>query len=149
MNYRWLTFIILIMLLLFPCAAWAKDHSIQGSIQFHKNAPITLMLLTQEELPNLNPGSCSYHLTLEPDAKALKTGSVPFKMDNVPEGSYVLLAYQDLNDSKTLDKKYFFFSEPWGTFRPQRPGMGLRLHFEDLSFKLTSNLKKISIRLTQ
>ncbi len=131
-----------------PRPAAAGDlFSIEGTVTFYKVADITLLLLTKAELENMTQNS--YKLILKPDSATEGTGELPFIMTDVPEGTYVLLAYQDLNNSKAIDSRFFSFSEPWGTFRPQRPGMGFGLNFDDLKFNLSKNLHNISILLTR
>lgn len=149
MLYRLMLSLVLCIALFSGSASAAdnKTYSIEGTVRFHRNADVILLLLTKDALNDITKNS--YSLTLKPDTTALSTGLLPFTMTNVPKGSYVLLAYQDLNNDKALDKKFFMFAEPWGTFRPQRPGMGYGLNFNDLKFHLSKNLKDIKIRLTE
>ncbi len=141
-------FLSLLSLTSVPTPAVAENsYSIEGTVTFYKLADVTLLLLTKDELKNMNENS--YKLILKPDSATETSGELPFSMTDVPEGSYVLLAYQDLNNSNKLDSNLLTFSEPWGTFRPQRPGMFFTLNFEDLDFNLDQDLKNIRIRLTK
>lgn len=149
MKHFWLFSIALCTCLLAGATSASADgsYSIEGTIQFFKIADITVLLLTEDEMKNMTQNS--YKLHLKPDENALASGKMPFQLTNVPAGSYVLLAYQDNNNNEKLDKKFFTFTEPWGTFRPQRPGMGYKLKFNDLNFNLSKDIHNIKIQLTR
>ncbi|MFC2136576.1 DUF2141 domain-containing protein [Bacteroidota bacterium] len=66
------------------------------------------------------------------------SNTINFEFDSVKKGQYSIRAFQDLNNNKKLDKKYFIPFEPWvmswngeKTFPPK---------FENVSFYLNKDM---------
>ena len=46
-----------------------------------------------------------------------KAGKVSFMFNNVPKGTYCILAYQDVNMNGEVDFENYNMNEPWGCYK--------------------------------
>jgi hypothetical protein len=101
---------------------YAEDkYSISGQVYFERDSPIYMNLLTKETFQKPNrreahppPFGICINLTTE----QVKSKKVPFKFVGIPKGNYFVLAFQDFNENKKLDRHYDgSAAEPVGTYK--------------------------------
>ena len=136
--------ILFLALLQIPGLAQEKRFNVKGEISFPKKGAIMISLLTKEEFEsNKDP---QFKSIVEVDTEDLKKGKTSFSFTNVPEGTYGISCFQDLNGNKTLDKGAFGPVEPWGMYRPSRPAFRAPT-FEEIAFKVEQDITDIELEL--
>lgn len=136
--------ILLFGLLQIPGLAQEKMFNLKGEISFPKKGAIYIQLVTKEEFEsNKDP---QFQSIIEVGPEDLKKGKTSFSFTNVPEGTYGIKCFQDLNGNKTLDRGDFGPVEPWGMYRPSRPAFRAPT-FEEIAFKVDKDIIDIEIEL--
>ena len=139
-----IVFILLLGLLQIPGLAQEKMFNLKGEISFPKKGAIMISLLTKEEFEsNKDP---QFQSIIEVGPEDLKMQKISFSFTNVPEGTYGIKCFQDLNGNKTLDRGDFGPVEPWGMYRPSRPAFRAPT-FEEIAFKVDKDITDIEIEL--
>ena len=139
-----IVFILLLGLLQIPGLAQEKMFNLKGEISFTKKGAIMISLLTKEEFEG-NKGT-RFQSIIEAGPEDLKKGKTSFSFTNVPEGTYGIRCFQDLNDNRILDRGAFGPVEPWGMYRPSRPAFRAPT-FEEIAFKVDKDITDIEIEL--
>jgi len=139
-----IVFILALGLLQIPGLAQEGGFNVKGEISFTKKGAIMISLLTKEEFES-NKGS-RFRTIIEVGPEDLKKGKTSFSFTNVPEGTYGIRCFQDLNGNKILDRGAFGPVEPWGTYRPSRPAFRAPT-FEEFAFKVDKDITDIEIEL--
>jgi len=139
-----IVFILALGLLQIPGLAQEGGFNVKGEISFTKKSAITISLLTKEEFES-NKGS-RFRSIIEAGPEDLKKGKTSFSFTNVPEGTYGIRCFQDLNGNKILDRGAFGPVEPCGTYRPSRPAFRAPT-FEEVAFKVDKDITDIEIEL--
>ena len=139
-----IVFILALGLLQTPGLAQEGGFNVKGEISFTKKGAITISLLTKEEFES-NKGS-RFRSIIEAGPEDLKKGKTSFSFTNVPEGTYGIRCFQDLNGNKILDSGAFGPVEPWGMYRPSRPAFRAPT-FEEIAFKVDKDITDIEIEL--
>ena len=82
-----------------------EKFTVSGEISFHeKRGEIHVWLKTQEELEQrAEPAPPARSLVIKPSPQQLKAKKVTFKFVDVPEGSYCIVCFHDLNKNGKLD----------------------------------------------
>jgi len=139
-----IVFILLLGLSQISGLAQERRFQVKGEINFTRKGAIMISLLTKEEFKS-NKGS-RFQSIIEVSPEDLKKGKTSFSFTNVPEGTYGISCYQDLNGNKILDKGDFGPVEPWGMYRASRPAFrGPK--FEEIAFKVDKDITDIEIEL--
>jgi uncharacterized protein (DUF2141 family) len=136
--------VLSLALLHIPGLAQEKGFMVKGEISFPKKGAIMISLLTKEEYKSNK--SSRFQSTIEVGPKDLEKGKTSFSFTNVPEGTYGIRCFQDLNGNKILDRGDFGPVEPWGTYRPNRPAFRGPM-FEEIAFKVDKDIADIKIEL--
>ena len=112
--------IILIILVFLGNAFGEETYTITGDISFQYDGDIYVRICTMEEWAEfLGP---NYELSVPPwkmikmNSETKKTGEVSFKLDSIPKGTYVIVAYQDVIKNQRVDYEGLHINEPWGTY---------------------------------
>jgi len=137
-------FVLLFGISIFPGSAQEKGFAVKGEISFPKKGTIFIQLLTKEEFEsNKDP---QFKALIELGPEDLEKGKISFSFTNVPEGTYGIRCFQDLNGNKILDSGDFGPVEPWGMYRPSRPAFRGPT-FEEIAFKVDKDITDIEIEL--
>jgi uncharacterized protein (DUF2141 family) len=147
MDSKKITIVIFILLLglsLIPGLAQERGFSVKGEISFPKKGAIFIQLLTKEEFES-NKGS-RFQSIIEVSPEDLKKGKTSFSFSNVPEGTYGIRCFQDLNGNKILDSGAFGPVEPWGMYRPSKEAFRAPT-FEEIASKVDKDITDIAIEL--
>jgi len=137
-------FILLLGLLRISGLAQEKGFTVKGEISFPKKGAIMIQLLTKEEFESNKDPQFKSIIELSPED--LEKGKIPFSFTNVPEGTYGIRCFQDLNGNRILDSGDFGPVEPWGMYRPSRPAFRGPT-FEEIAFKVDKDMTDIKIEL--
>ncbi len=139
-----IVFILLLGLLQIPGLAQERKFNVKGEISFPKKGAIIIQLSTKEEFES-NKGS-RFQLIIEFGPEDLKKGKTSFSFTNVPEGTYGIRCFQDLNGNRILDRGALGPEEPWGMYRPSKEAFRAPT-FEEIAFKVDKDITDIAIEL--
>ena len=128
-----------------------EKFTVSGEIIFHeKRGEFHVWLKTQEELEQrAEPAPPARSLVIKPSPQQLKAKKVTFKFVDVPEGSYCIVCFHDLNKNGKLD----YPDGARGTKPPIEPydysgmvffGPG---QWDDIKFKVDKDISGIELRL--
>ena len=125
-----------------------ENYSISGEVSFQYDGDIYVCLFTQEKAADFNE-----HPLSRPECTAIRmnsdlknAGKAPFELNDVPKGTYTIMAFQDVNNNQKVDYENYIINEPWGTYRAEEPGLENR-NWEKIKFDLTKNITGIEIKL--
>ena len=111
--------------LLFEMAHADEKYTIAGEVSFQYDGDIYICLDTSEESvrfharsQELSQSTCNFR---EMNSNLKKAGKVSFKFDSIPKGTYMIVAYQNVNDNKKVDFESQSMNEPWGTYKDGDP----------------------------
>jgi uncharacterized protein (DUF2141 family) len=136
--------ILFLALLQIPGLAQERKFNVKGEISFPKKGAIMISLLTKEEFEgNKDP---QFKSIIELGPEDLEKGKISFSFTNVPEGTYGIKCFQDLNGNKILDSGAFGPLEPWGMYRPTKPVFRAPT-FEEIAFKVDKDITDIALEL--
>jgi uncharacterized protein (DUF2141 family) len=136
--------ILFLGLLQIPGLAQERRFNVEGEISFPKKGAIMISLLTKEEFEsNKDP---QFKSMIEVGPEDLEKGKTSFSFTNIPEGTYGIKCFQDLNGNITLDSGIFGPVEPWGTYRSSRPAFRAPT-FEEIAFKVDKDISDIKLEL--
>ncbi len=140
-----IVFILLFGLLPVPgLSAQERRFNVKGEINFPKKGAIFIQLVTKEEFES-NKAS-QFALIIEVGPEDLEKKKTSFSFTNVPEGTYGITCFQDLNGNKMLDGSTFGPVEPWGMYRPSRPAFRAPT-FEEIVFNVDKDIIDIELEL--
>lgn len=74
------------------------------------------------------------------------SGKVFFKLDSIPTGIYVIVAFQDVIKNQKVDYVGLHMDEPWGTYK-EDDYLGGRPRWDIVKFNLDKNIEGIKIQL--
>ena len=128
-----------------------EKFAVSGEINFHEEkGQIYVWLKTQEEYEKrVEPTLPARSLLIKPNLQQLKAKKVTFKFVDVPEGSYCIVCFHDLNKNGKLD----YPDGARGTKPPIEPydysgmvyfGPG---QWGDIKFKVDKDITGIELRL--
>ncbi len=147
MNFKKIiitVFVLFFGISILPALAQERRFTVKGEISFSKKGTIMVSLLTKEEFEsNKDP---QFKSIIELGPEDLEKGKISFSFTNVPEGTYGIRCFQDLNGNRILDRGAFGPVEPWGTYRPIRPAFRGPT-FEEIAFKVDKDITDIEIEL--
>jgi len=124
--------------------AGANNYVVEGKIYKISDAPVYIFLVDEET--SKIPFSGIKKLIIKPDSQAVKTGFVRFIFNDVPEGTYGIRCFQDINNNGKLDKGIFGPSEPWGlSWNKYKTSKWPR--FINFSFSVSGNIENLQIYL--
>jgi len=136
--------------LLFNVAHAGEKYTITGDVSFQYDGDIYICLCTKAEWSEFQrPGhelsqpECKY-IRMNADMK--KVGKVSFKFESIPKGTYVIVAYQDVNKNKRVDFENFIMNEPWGTYKEGYPGANM-VTWGMVKFNLENDIEGIEIQM--
>ena len=145
------------LLLLFMCfglflnvAHAGEKYTITGDVSFQYDGDIYICLCTRAEWSEFQrPG----HELSQPQCKFIKmnsdlkkAGKVSFKLDSIPKGTYVIVAYQDVNKNKKVDFENYIMNEPWGTYKEGNPASSMPT-WGLVRFNLENDIEGIEIQM--
>lgn len=148
-KYKGLTLIVWTMLLL-PTAMWAQSEgfTVAGDITFKKSGDLFVQILTEEQF-NRNDGEeaegdrYTAQLILKMSEQEQEQKKVSFEFTNIPQGTYAIRCFQDVNGNGKMDKGRFGPKEPWGVYRPKRPAFRAP-RFEEIKFEVKVDMTDIT-----
>jgi uncharacterized protein (DUF2141 family) len=149
MYYKFLIMVICFSLF-FNVAQAEETYTITGEISFKYDGDIYIRICTMEEwVEFLKP---NYELSVPPwkmikiNSEAKKAGKVSFKLDSIPTGTYVIVAFQDVVKNQKVDYEGMYMKEPWGTYK-EDDYLGNRPRWDIVKFNLEKNIGGIKIKL--
>jgi len=135
--------------LLFSVASAQENYTLSGEVAFRKDADIYICLLTKEGFRDFQtPGhelTPQKYKLIKMDADLKSAGKVSFKFDNVPKGTYCIVALQDVNNNRKVDFEQYVISEPYGSHKEGDPALALR--WDDIKFDLEKDISGIKIQM--
>jgi uncharacterized protein (DUF2141 family) len=75
-----------------------------------------------------------------------KAGKVPFRFENIPKGTYSIVAYQDVNNNGKVDYEGLLIKEPWQSFRGRDP-VNAYSTWDQVRFDLEKDITGIEIHM--
>lgn len=124
-----------------PALASESQGSVLVKVQHVRDARGHVLVALCTEKTFLT-ASCPYHGTVPSAA-----GTVVVRIDGVPPGTYSAQAFQDDNDSKTLERTFFGLpSKGMGFSRDARMRFGPP-RFDDAAFKVANSATSIVVTL--
>jgi hypothetical protein len=153
----------MLTLLLVSTVVWAESEgfTVSGEISFEKTGNIYVELVTKEAFENDDydddhndregeedaPQESPFHLIIEIDQEKQKAKKVSFAFENVPEGTYVIQAFQDVNGNGEFDMGVFGPKEPWGMYYlPKRPRFS-HPKFDKTKFEVNKDITDITFEV--
>lgn len=122
------------------------SFSIQGKVTFTKDIPVTVTCLTEKEFEEELPAK--YFYLQELGDSDLQNGIIEYIISGIPEGDYLVFAFQDKNKNDKVDRILIAPREPWDIYGLPRPATGkpkfskLAMHIDSDITDLNLNLKK-------
>jgi len=136
--------------LFFNAAHAEEKYTITGEVSFQYDGDIYIRICTMDEWAEfLRP---NYELSVPPwkmikmNSETKKAGEVSFKLDSVPKGTYVIVAYQDVIKNQRVDYEGLHIKEPWGTYK-EDDYLDNRPRWDIIKFNLEKNIGGIKIKL--
>jgi len=117
-----------------------------GTITFRKTGSIYIALVTEEEYRQPDSVPVRFSLVLDPSPAELRAGQMRYSFQNVPEGTYALRAFQDVNGNGRLDAGIFGPTEPWCIYRLRLPAFRAP-RFAEIRFDLRSSTSSLDLDL--
>jgi len=106
---------------LFNVALAEENYTLSGEVTFRKDGDLYICLLNMEGWRDFqNPRNELSQLkcqVIKMNADLKEAKKVSFKFDNVPKGTYCIVALQDVNNNGKADFENYVISEPWGSYR--------------------------------
>ena len=94
----------LVLILALCGLAYASEvYTVSGEFSFSKADVIILSLYTEQGFRNFKNSTlppAPFTLKIVPTLEQKKIGKVPFKFFSIPEGTYCILAFRDINESQ-------------------------------------------------
>jgi hypothetical protein len=141
---------ILSTFLIFNITYAEERYTITGDISFRYDGDIYVRLCAMEEWSEfLRP---NYELSAPPwkiiklNSETKKTGNVSFKLNRIPTGTYVIVAFQDVIKNQKVDYEGLHMTEPYGTYKEDDYVSG-RPRWDYVKFNLKENIGGIKIRI--
>jgi uncharacterized protein (DUF2141 family) len=141
---------IFIILVFWGNAFGEEKYTITGNVSFQHDGDIYIRVCTMEEWAEfLKP---NYELSMPPwkmikiNSATKKAGEVSFKLDSIPTGTYVIVAFQDVIKNQKVDYEGMYMKEPWGTYK-EDDYLGNRPRWDIVKFNLEKNIRGIKIKL--
>ena len=145
---RKLVLLFVSLAFLFSVALAEENHTLSGEVTFRKDGDIYICLLNMEGWRDFhNPRNelsqlkCQV-IKMNADLKGAK--KVSFKFNNVPKGTYCIVALQDVNNNGKADFENYVISEPWGSYRSLE--IGAPVNWDNVKFDLEKNITGIKIQ---
>ena len=136
---------------LFNVALAEENYTLSGEVTFKKDGDIYICLLNMEgwrdfQYPRneLSQLKCQV-IKMTADLKAAQ--KVSFKFDNVPKGTYCIVALQDVNNNGKADFENYAISEPRGSYRSPEIGSGAGNTWNNVKFDLEKDITDIKIKI--
>ena len=121
-----------------------------GEVSFQYDGDIYVCLHTKEGLRDFQ---ISGHKLSSQECKVTKwssevkkAGKVSFRFDNIPKGTYCIVAYQDVNNNGKVDYENLAIVEPWQSFRELDPVTGYST-WDQVRFNLEKDITGIEIHM--
>jgi hypothetical protein len=95
-----------------------EKYSISGEVYFQNHSDIYMNLVTRETFANRSeplPPPFGMYIKLTPEQRKAK--KFPFKFERIPKVIYFIVAFEDLNKNKKLDREVAWPVEPYGTYK--------------------------------
>ncbi len=118
--------------------------TIQGRVEFSKDITVTVTCLTQKEFEDELPAKYFYVRHL--DANDLQNGYIDYNITSIPEGDYIIFAFQDKNENDKLDRILIVPREYWDIYGLARPTKG-KPDFDKLSLHIDKNISQLNMTL--
>ncbi len=144
------SFLGMLIVLFFVSSLSAAESSldstctIQGRVTFKKDITVTVTCLTQKEFEDELPAQ--YFYVRQPDASDLNKGYIDYTISDIPEGDYIIFAFQDKNDNDKLDRFLIVPKEYWDIYGLARPTKG-KPNFDKLSLHINKNISQLDMTL--
>jgi uncharacterized protein (DUF2141 family) len=156
LNKSWISKLLIaitisiVLVLIINNAQAQETYTITGDISFQHDGDIYIRICTMEEWAEfLKP---NYELSVPPwkmirmNSETKKTGKVSFKLDSIPKGTYVIVAFQDIIKNQKVDYEGMYMKEPWSTYK-EDDYLGNRPRWDIVKFNLEKNIGGIKIQL--
>ena len=156
LNKSWISKLLIaitisiVLVLIINNAQAQETYTITGDISFQHDGDIYIRICTMEEWAEfLKP---NYELSVPPwkmirmNSETKKTGKVSFKLDSIPKGTYVIVAFQDIIKNQKVDYEGMYMKEPWSTYK-EDDYLGNRPRWDIVKFNLEKNIEGIKIKL--
>ena len=136
--------------LLFSVALAEENYTLSGEVTFRKDGDIYICLLNMEGWRDFqNPRNELSQLkcqVIKMNADLKEAKKVSFEFDNVPKGTYCIVALQDVNNNGKADFENYVISEPWGSYRNIEIGTGTGTTWDNVKFDLEKDITGIKIQ---
>ena len=149
MYYK-LLLLVMSLGLFFNVAHAEEKYTITGNVSFQYYGDIYIRVCTLEEWAEFLRQN--YELSVPPwkmikmNSETKKAGAVSFKLDSIPTGTYVIVAFQDVIKNQKVDYQGMYMKEPWGTYK-EDDYLGNRPRWDIVKFNLEKNIEGIKIQL--
>jgi uncharacterized protein (DUF2141 family) len=141
--------IALIILVSFGIAFGEEAYTITGEVSFQYDGDIYICICTQDKWAEflrpdheLSKSTCQI---IKMNDKIQKAKIALFQLSNIPKGTYVIIAYQDVNGNGRTDHVAYWFDEPYGTYKETSPAN--RRDFGKNKFELDKDIRGIKIKI--
>ena len=134
--------------LLFSVALAEEKYTLSGEVTFRKDGDIYICLLDMEGWRDFqNPRNELSQLkcqVIKMNVSLKEAKKVSFKFDNVPKGTYCIVALQDVNNNGKADFENYGIIEPWGSYRNIETGHSGT--WDKVKFDLEKDITDIKIQ---
>jgi len=133
---------------LFNVALAEENYTLSGEVTFTKDGDLYICLLNMEGWRDFqNPRNELSQLkcqVIKMNADLKEAKKVSFKFDNVPKGTYCIVALQDVNNNGKADSEHGVIREPWGSYRNLE--IGAPWTWDNVKFDLEKDITDIKIQ---
>jgi uncharacterized protein (DUF2141 family) len=136
--------------LLLSVAYAGGSYTLSGNVTFQYEGDIYVCLYTKEgwrdfQTPGhkLSPQECN---VTKWNGKVKKAGKVPFRFENIPKGTYCIVAYQDVNSNGKVDYQGHQIKESWESFQEMDPAV-VHSTWDMVRFDLEKDITGIEIHM--
>lgn len=139
-----------------PTLAWAQSEGfkVAGEISFKRTADLFVELVTEEEFDRDVESDwqdeATFRVIIKIKEEEQQNKKVSFEFENVPQGTYGIQIFQDVNGNGKFDMGELGPKEPWGNYRQHRPGPDSGPpQFKKLAFEVNQNITDIQIEIPE
>ena len=134
------------LLITYTAFAQVDGFTIEGEISITEMGDIYIFLVDEECFKTPLFGIKTLHIVIDPED--VRFGRISYKFEDVPEGTYGIRCYQDVNVNGKLDRGLFGPTEPWW-MSYQEESHSRFPKFKDIAFPVNSDVDDIQIDLSK
>ncbi len=117
------------------------DFTLGGTVVVQSHGDLVFGVYDKDGYEQMKPVK---RICIKYDGSDAEKRSVPFLLQNIKPGQYVIACFQDENGNGKLDIGLFGPKEPWGVFNMKKKPIFGKPSYDDVVIKVSSNIKNLA-----